>query len=342
MVDQPEKPDFVADAFGNVEDVHRQKYARGPTPAPMTFTNIPSQPGKEFTQKNPTFRTANYSSGALFIILIMGILFIGRLVLYAVVTRQNEVNNTYNQANRSYLESNVDQAISQFTQAIQEKANYGQAYNDPGLVYQQLGEYTQALADANQVVKSKPDSAIVYNDRGLAYLALGSYDEAIADFDRAVQIYDEFAKAYFNRGQAYFVTARYEQSIADFTLAIEHLQHFPELLKTASAKGIADQPGDFSAEMVLYSMDIDLGTVYESRGSAYFALGNLDLAIADYDQVIQLQPDRSSAYLNRGLANTTRMDNDKAILDFKKVLDLANDPSAQEQAERLLETLGAK
>jgi tetratricopeptide (TPR) repeat protein len=82
--------------------------------------------------------------------------------------------------------------------------------------------------------------------------------------------------------------------------------------------------------------------VYIARGATYYAKGELDTAIADYDKAIQLQPDLALAYYDRGAAYYVMGAYDKAINDVKKVFELNNDPAVQQAAEALLNELGGK
>jgi tetratricopeptide (TPR) repeat protein len=61
---------------------------------------------------------------------------------------------------------------------------------------------------------------------------------------------------------------------------------------------------------------------YYHRGLAWLAKKEYDPAIADFDRVIALSPGRRGAYLNRGLAWAAKKDYDKAITDFDTVLKL--------------------
>ena len=46
----------------------------------------------------------------------------------------------------------------------------------------------------------------------------------------------------------------------------------------------------------------DFAGAYNNRGNAYGEKGELDRAIADYSEAIRLQPDDADAYYNRGIA----------------------------------------
>lgn len=66
--------------------------------------------------------------------------------------------------------------------------------------------------------------------------------------------------------------------------------------------------------------------LYFERGLAYYRLRHFDLAQADFDRVIQLQPDRpflADAYLHRGLAQEALKNLDEAVRDWNKALELS-------------------
>ena len=60
------------------------------------------------------------------------------------------------------------------------------------------------------------------------------------------------------------------------------------------------------------------------RGLAYRRKGDFDRAIADYSQMIRLNPKNASAYYRRADAYYRKKDNASAIADFKKAAELGN------------------
>ena len=59
-----------------------------------------------------------------------------------------------------------------------------------------------------------------------------------------------------------------------------------------------------------------------NRGNAYRAKGEIDRAIADYDEALRLYPQYFQTYGNRGIAYYTNMDYDRAIADYDEALRL--------------------
>lgn len=79
-------------------------------------------------------------------------------------------------------------------------------------------------------------------------------------------------------------------------------------------------------------------------GAVLFKLGRPDEAEAEVNKVIEMFPQRASAYLNRGILRQMRGDDDLARSDFKRFLNYADlpdtDPSILEATRRLAEVEG--
>ena len=72
------------------------------------------------------------------------------------------------------------------------------------------------------------------------------------------------------------------------------------------------QSGNFKA--------IDLANIYFIRGGVYMTLGQLDRAIADYDQVIRLNPSDAEVYSNRAGIYAAKGQHDRAIADLDQAI----------------------
>lgn len=68
-----------------------------------------------------------------------------------------------------------------------------------------------------------------------------------------------------------------------------------------------------------------LALAHNNRGVAYKVKGEYDLALKDYDQAIQLDPNSASHYNNRGIIYRLKHDYDRAIADYDEAIWLKSD-----------------
>jgi tetratricopeptide (TPR) repeat protein len=74
---------------------------------------------------------------------------------------------------------------------------------------------------------------------------------------------------------------------------------------------------------VLIQSDAKDAAAYHNRGAALQSKGDLDKALADYDQAISLKPDYASAYDSRARIFVAKGDYTRAVADVTKAGELA-------------------
>ncbi|GEM_PF-594365 len=220
-----------------------------------------------------------------------------------------------------------DHAIADFNQAIKLNPNDASAYIERGITYVTgKDDYDRAIADFNQAIKLNPNDARIYRCRGLAYALKGDDDLAIADFNQTIALNPNDAQAYYGRGLVYAHKDNYDRAIEDCN------QAFDLGLNLAQAYGNH-----------IYAI------VYRSRAFDYAAGGDIDRAIAHFDQAIELNPSDAITYEGRGLAHARKRDYDRAIADLDKAISLdPNKPDTYltkavflEETRRLKDALAA-
>lgn len=160
----------------------------------------------------------------------------------------------------------------------------------------------------------KVDSAWSWYDRGKGQYNFKSYEKAIEYFSKAIEKNIEYSGAYYERGYCYHDLQEYELAIADFDKAIDYNKNW----EVAS----------------------DLSLAYFSRGLAYYSIlpkqdGNMQKAIRDWSESINLNSTDPNTYWNRGLAYQYLRNFDKAIADFKKSLDIDTSSINKVKASRV-------
>jgi lipoprotein NlpI len=153
-----------------------------------------------------------------------------------------------------------------------------------------LGELDRAIADYDRIIELNPQSRSVYGCRGVAYARKGDYDRAIADFDRVIQL------AHQGQGTPGDRQTQLQGQDAD------------PISASVAGESIA-----------LASAD---GPVLRARGGAYHAKGDLDRAIADYDEAIRLNPKDKDAFGLRANAYKAKGDFGHSLADYDQLVQL--------------------
>lgn len=171
---------------------------------------------------------------------------------------------------RAKEEGKMEEAIQEYSKAINKDPRNAAAYNNRGVVYDDLEQYERAIEDYDKAIELNPDYAIAYYNRGIAYQDLIQYEEAIEDYNRAIELNSGYTAAYNNRGNMYRRLKQYREAIKDYDKAVE--------------------------------LDPGYAYAYHNRGLTYKDLKQCEKAIEDYTQAIKLDPKYKKAYQNRAKA----------------------------------------
>ena len=182
----------------------------------------------------------------------------------------------------------TESAMDLYTKAIAIKPNFAEAYNNRGNAYKDQGNIQQAFSDFNKAIAINPNYAEAYNNRGTAYGKQGNIQQAISDFNKAIAIKPNYAEAYNNRGTIYRNQGNIQQAILDFNKAIE--------------------------------IDPNESDIYYNRGIAYEEQGNIQQAVSDYTKVIAINPNDADAHYNRGTVYFQQGKFVQAISDYNKAI----------------------
>jgi len=155
-------------------------------------------------------------------------------------------------------------------------------------------QYNQAIAGFDWVVALNPGDGMYVEDRARCHSAHGDDNLAVADYDTIIarggsaQYFVERAEAEARLGQS-------DKALDDYANAIAH--------KDQLMGFVASEP-------------------YFNRGVIYLGRNNYALAIADFDNAIDVSPDNEKAFLARGRAYAATGDSRHAAKDFDEALRL--------------------
>jgi lipoprotein NlpI len=74
----------------------------------------------------------------------------------------------------------------------------------------------QTVADCTKMIERDPKAADAYNQRGMAYFKLGQFTESVADFDRYLQLNPKAAPGHWQRGISLYYAGKYDDGKKQF------------------------------------------------------------------------------------------------------------------------------
>ncbi|MES2461411.1 MAG: tetratricopeptide repeat protein [Armatimonadota bacterium] len=135
----------------------------------------------------------------------------------------------------------------------------------------------------------------------------GKFDEALAAYSESVKIAPQYDQAYYRRAILLYQQQRRAEAIADFSKVIEldpknADAYYRRGLGHISLGGQENYDKFFADEGKAIELNPDFLFAYKFRALTYVSIGKFDAAIADYNQVIRLEPGSAVNYLNRATA----------------------------------------
>lgn len=152
--------------------------------------------------------------------------------------------------------------IEYFTRALELDPEMIEAYKKRGLLYYYQEKYPQAIYDFRKVAEQDPLDTMPLHMLSLTYLKSGNIDEAIFNSTLAIELNPTDASAYSYRSEANLIKGKFEAAIKDADQAIE-----------------------------LGGSEPIMGRAYAIRSKAYRALGQDQLAEADFNKALALNPE---------------------------------------------------
>lgn len=255
--------------------------------------------------RNPTFAPPYFDRGLLRV----------RLNTYAqaindlskAIELDYNVTQAYYRRGLAYAQQdNPENAIQDFTAALQRDPNLVDALFQRGQMYYRSDDYSRAIDDYGAYLVQVPNSAQVHFERGLAYASRGDEgdrQQAVDDFTAALRLESGWAEALLQRGLAYAALDDRPAAEADFSAALAADPTLSEALYRRGLIRLTDglesqEPevqqtrlleavGDFDQ---LIAMRAEFADAYYNRARAQRALGELRMALADFETYLELVP----------------------------------------------------
>lgn len=131
----------------------------------------------------------------------------------------SEIIHVYSNRGYIYLElGENEKAIEDFTKVIEMDANFKYIHDYRSTAYMRIKEYDKAISDCEMTIKETPE--VGYNNRGLTYYFLKDYSKALIDFTESMNLKPE-SNTLNNRANVYIKLQDYSNALKDLSKALD-------------------------------------------------------------------------------------------------------------------------
>src|SRR5215510_12808713 len=197
-----------------------------------------------------------------------------------------------------------------------------------------------AIIRLNEALQSFPKSSRLRLAIGLANLKMSKNDEAVQAFKRAVELDPEFAPAYAYLGITRVAAGQYEEGIRCFEQALQKNPNIAVVHYLLADALLKQTDADAARVEKSLKRAIDLDATYApallALGKLRAQAGRLPEAVAEFEQVIRLDPNLAEAYyqLSRALNRLKRTaEAQSALTAFKRLSDSQKQQEQDEQRD---------
>ena len=213
----------------------------------------------------------------------------------------------------------IAQAESACATALALNPNLDIVHTALGDLYRSTGQWNDAETAYQKALAIDPSSVASLTGLGTIYTRQKRPDEAEASLRKAIDIHPGDYRAYNRLGTFLYQTGRFPEAVEQYqyVVALE-----PDDMNGISNLGSAYMLiGNFAAGAAAYQRAIDIEptkNAYSNLGMMHYYSGNLDAAIENLTNALELQPNDHLARSNLGDALWIAGREDEARQEFKK------------------------
>jgi len=142
----------------------------------------------------------------------------------------------YNLARLKQRENDHKGAISIYRAMLEKQPGIGEAWNNLGVAYREIGDQDEAISCFRRAVAFAPDMAEAWNNLGVAQDEFNMIGNASKSYRKAIEIRSDYASAHFNLGISLQKLRRFKEAE----------EHYNKVLDT--------KPDDEAARFMLQSL----------------------------------------------------------------------------------------
>jgi tetratricopeptide (TPR) repeat protein len=235
-------------------------------------------------------------------------------------------------------------ALTDFDEAVRCSPERADRLVARALCYLAMNDFDRALASFDGAIAAEPGNAMPYLARSNFYARMGNADKQQRDYQQALSLspnagnlwmevdkwFADRAKMSAERKPSFRFDNLGLLSPADARLSPQQFlsrnagKTYHQLFEEAK---LAHDQGNYEDEIDLWDdvaamniSAIQVAPAIMNRGNAYAANGDLERALRDYDEAINLNPKNAGAYVNRGLALARQGDVEGALKDYGQAI----------------------
>ena len=228
--------------------------------------------------------------------------------------------------NAKLNEKDYSGAINEYNEAMDK--GRPEAYNDRGFVKSKLGQLEEAIDDYTLAISKDPKYAEAYVKRGDTKMEMGDSKGAIKDFDKAASEMNPGEEQNIVYIKMRLAKSGQRQQENGFDVYDQEFKEYPELAAEYIERGnVKLNEKDYSGAINEYNEAMERNPssaeeyeIVVNRGFAKSGQGELDHALEDYDQAIDIYSDIATAYIKRGHVKFTKGDYTGADEDYERAM----------------------
>lgn len=204
------------------------------------------------------------------------------------------------------------------------------------IIAQEIVLTTAAAQTPDTSISSQARETMQFATKGAAYFFQGKYDKALEQYNKAIVLDDKNANLYRQRAWVYETKKQDDLAIADYKKELELLNAKPArneeedvyIAQYYAYNGLYDLTITYADKMIEKDQDLD---GYYFRGMAYLQQGKYDLAIADFNTILDMRSEgkkkklvysfhEDDLYALRGKAYHGAKQYESALDDMNKII----------------------
>lgn len=225
------------------------------------------------------------------------------------------------QLNTQQIET-IEKAI--LTADVSDKNAPASQWLERGNQLWRLQRYQEAIQAFDEAIRQKPAFVhLAYYGKGLSFYRKRQYQEAIAPLEAAVKLQPDFVPALQILSNVYRQSKQLEPALTAINKAIERQPKNPNLYNIKF--WVLRDLNRYKEAEVAINQAIELSpraVFYFARAFIPFIQDQLQLAFADYNQGIKINPEYAPNYLMRGIIYQAQNKSEQALADFNRAIEI--------------------